>query len=67
MPRVEMPMASWESLLFMLSVIDTQYISPTAIDIILVSIMTIVTNMIFFVLLMAVLGSCVNLFDGGIM
>jgi hypothetical protein len=33
MPRVEMPMASWESLLFMLSVLDTQYISPTAIDI----------------------------------
>lgn len=29
--------------------------------------MTIVTNMIFFVLLMALLGSCVNLFDGGVM
>ena len=31
------------------------------------SIMTIVTNMIFFFLLMALLGSCVNLFDGSIM
>jgi hypothetical protein len=33
MLRVEMPMASWDSLLFMLSTLDTQYISPTAIDI----------------------------------
>jgi hypothetical protein len=33
MLRVEMPMASWDSLLFMLSTLDTQHISPTAIDI----------------------------------
>jgi hypothetical protein len=31
------------------------------------SVMTIITNMIFFFLLMALLGSCVKLFDGGIM
>jgi hypothetical protein len=29
------------------------------------SVMTIVTNIVFFFLLMALLGSCVNLFDGG--
>jgi hypothetical protein len=33
MLRVEMPLASWDILLFMLSVLDTQHISPAAIDI----------------------------------
>jgi hypothetical protein len=33
MTRVEMPLASWDSLLFMLSVLDTQHISPAVIDI----------------------------------
>jgi hypothetical protein len=40
MPRVDMPVASWESLLFMLSLLDTQYISPTAIDIMYTDIST---------------------------
>jgi hypothetical protein len=33
MLRVEMPLTSWDSLLFMLSVLDTQHISPAVIDI----------------------------------
>ena len=40
MPRVEMPVASWESLLFMLSMLDTQHISPAVIDIMYADIST---------------------------
>ena len=40
MLRVEMPMDSWIELLFMLSLLDTQYISSKAIDIVYADIST---------------------------
>ena len=40
MPKVDMPVASWESLLFMLSMLDTQHISPAVIDIMYTDIST---------------------------
>lgn len=33
MPKVEMPCASWDSLLHMLSMLDSHYIDPVQIDI----------------------------------
>ena len=40
MLRVEMPRERWDSLLFMLSLLDTQYISSKAIDIVYADIST---------------------------
>lgn len=33
MPKVEMPRAEWESLLAMLSFLDSSYVNPTLVDI----------------------------------
>jgi hypothetical protein len=33
MPKVEMPRASWESLLAMLSMLDSWHVDPTQVDI----------------------------------
>jgi hypothetical protein len=40
MPRVDMPVASWESLLFMLSLLDTEHIPSAEIDIMYTDIST---------------------------